>query len=153
MFVCLFVFLLGQDLLLSNSEGSDSELSDSEQLQIMMELQYKRKKKWRKRLKRDPKVFHCTSDTNFSTICPLPPLHSPPSPPSPPSDTILFVAISSNIFDHYPSPLPYLSLLSPLPSPSLPSPSFLPTILVWFGTAMEVQVLQCRAAVATRPLS
>ena len=48
--------LLTQDLLLSDSEGVESELSDSEQLQIMMELQYKRKKKWRKRLKRDPKV-------------------------------------------------------------------------------------------------
>ena len=64
-FIC---FLLAQDLLLSNSEGSDSELSESEQLQIMMELQYKRKKKWRKRLKRDPKVFHCTSDSISSTI-------------------------------------------------------------------------------------
>jgi len=41
---------------LSDTDGVESELSDSEQLQIMMELQYKRKKKWRKRLKRDPKV-------------------------------------------------------------------------------------------------
>ena len=59
-FLLVFCFLLTQDLLLSNSEGSDSELSESEQLQIMMELQYKRKKKWRKRLKRDPKVLQCT---------------------------------------------------------------------------------------------
>ena len=45
-----------QDLLLSASEDSGSELSETEQLQIMLELQYKRKKKWRKRLKSERKA-------------------------------------------------------------------------------------------------
>lgn len=52
-----------QDLLLSASEDSESELSETEQLQIMLELQYKRRKKWRKRLKKGHKVLlvcHCT---------------------------------------------------------------------------------------------
>lgn len=45
-----------QDLLLSPSDGSESELSETEQLQIMLELQCKKRKKWKKRLKRDHKV-------------------------------------------------------------------------------------------------
>ena len=54
-YTCLILIPL-QDLLLSPSEGSESELSETEQLQIMLELQYKRRKKWRRRLKRDRKV-------------------------------------------------------------------------------------------------
>ncbi len=45
-----------QDLLLSSSEDSESELSEIEQLQIMLELQHKRRKKWTKRLKKEHKV-------------------------------------------------------------------------------------------------
>ena len=45
-----------QDLLLSSSDDAESELSESEQLQILMEVQYKRRKRWRKRMKRNPKV-------------------------------------------------------------------------------------------------
>ena len=48
---------LSQDLLLSSSDESDSELSETEKIQIMLELQYKRRKKWRKRLKKERKVF------------------------------------------------------------------------------------------------
>lgn len=50
--LCVF-----QDLLLSPSEGSESELSETEQLQMMLQLQFKRRKKWQKRLRHEHKVM------------------------------------------------------------------------------------------------
>lgn len=40
--------------MLSDSDASDLELGESEQLQIVLELHYNRRKRWKKRLKRDP---------------------------------------------------------------------------------------------------
>ena len=45
-----------QDLLLSDSEDSESELSDTEQVAQALELHYRKRKRWRKRLRIDPKV-------------------------------------------------------------------------------------------------
>ena len=49
--------LVLQELLLSKSDGSGSELSDSEQFQIMLELQHKRRKVCRKRRQSSNKVY------------------------------------------------------------------------------------------------
>lgn len=57
-----------QDLLLSASEDSGSELSETEQLQIMLELQFKRKKKWRKRLKSERKVSSIQHTVMFKSV-------------------------------------------------------------------------------------
>lgn len=54
----LYVLVLSQDLLLSGSDDAESDLSDTEQVHILLELQHKRKKVWRKRVKRNPRVRH-----------------------------------------------------------------------------------------------
>lgn len=54
---------------MSDSDGSESELSETEQLQIMLELQYKRKKRWKKRPKRDPKVIPKLTVQPFLYFC------------------------------------------------------------------------------------
>ena len=48
--------MCAQDLLLSDSEDSESELSDTEQVAQALELHYRKRKRWRKRLRIDPKV-------------------------------------------------------------------------------------------------
>ena len=40
----------------SGSDDSGSDLSDTEQVHILLELQHKRKRVWRKRVKRNPRV-------------------------------------------------------------------------------------------------
>lgn len=45
-----------KDLLLSDTDESGSELSESEKLQLLLELQYKRRKQWKNKLKRLNKI-------------------------------------------------------------------------------------------------
>ena len=47
-----------QDLLLEENDSRDLELSEEEQLQIMLKLHHRWCKRWRKRLKEHPKVAH-----------------------------------------------------------------------------------------------
>jgi DNA helicase INO80 len=46
-----------QDLLLSDSEDSESDLSEGEQVTLAMELHYRKRKRWKKRLRTDPKLW------------------------------------------------------------------------------------------------
>jgi DNA helicase INO80 len=46
-----------QDLLLSDSEDSESDLSESEQVSLALELHYRKRKRWKKRLRIDPKLW------------------------------------------------------------------------------------------------
>jgi DNA helicase INO80 len=41
-----------KDLLLSDTEGSDNELTDSDKIKIMLELNYRKRQKWKNKLKR-----------------------------------------------------------------------------------------------------
>lgn len=49
-------FSLPQDLLLSDTDESESEIGDNDKLQLMLELHYKQKLKWKRRLKRLSKI-------------------------------------------------------------------------------------------------
>jgi hypothetical protein len=43
--------------LLSDSEDSESDLSEGEQVTLAMELHYRKRKRWKKRLRTDPKLW------------------------------------------------------------------------------------------------
>ena len=47
--------------MLSDSEDSESDLSESEQVTLALELHYRKRKRWKKRLRTDPKVRGRTS--------------------------------------------------------------------------------------------
>ena len=52
MCVCVFT----QDLLLSDSEDSESDLSETEQVALALELHYRKRKRWKKKLRTSPNV-------------------------------------------------------------------------------------------------